>query len=118
MPLPPQQLVPDHAVLSIKTAVSWANFPFLSFSLSCTTASTLSSPARAVADLFADVLPAILRPPHLVHRTHHAALGLTMHSPHLTAHSSHEFVFNRTPAAAKVAAGANSGHPEPNHHHQ
>ena len=40
-----------------------------------------------------------------------------MHSPHLTAHSSHEFVFNRTPAAAKVAAGANSGHPEPNHHH-
>ena len=37
-----------------------------------------------------------------------------MHVPHLPAHPSVKFVFGRTPVAAKVVAGANSGHPDPN----
>ena len=94
--------------------MSWANFPFLSFSLSCTTASAPSSPARAVADLVADVLPATLRPQDGVHLTHRVPQHLASHSTSLTDPSSAKFIFDRTPVAAKVVAGANSGHPDPN----
>ena len=94
--------------------MSWANFPFLSFSLSCTTASTPSSPARAVADLVADVLPATLRPQDGVHLTHRVPQHLASHSTSLTDPSSAKFIFDRAPVAAKVVAGANSGHPDPN----
>ena len=94
--------------------MSWANFPFLSFSLSCTTASAPSSPARAVADLVADVLPATLRPQDGVHLTHRVPQHLASNSTSLTDPSSAKFIFDRTPVAAKVVAGANSGHPDPN----
>ena len=94
--------------------MSWANFPFLSFSLSCTTASTPSSPARAVADLVADVLPATLRPQDGVHLTHRVPQHLASHSTSLTDPPSAKFILDRTPVAAKVVAGANSGHPDPN----
>ena len=41
-----------------------------------------------------------------------------MHSPHLTDPPSDKFDFGRTPVAAKVVAGANSSHPDPNGLHQ
>ena len=41
-----------------------------------------------------------------------------MHSPHLTDPTSDKFDFGRTPVAAKVVAGANSGHPDPTGRHQ
>ena len=43
---------------------------------------------------------------------------LASHSPSLTDPSSTKFIFGRTPVAAKVVAGANSGHPDPNGLHQ
>ena len=94
--------------------MSWANFPFLSFSLSSTTASAPSSPTRAVVDLVADVLPATLRPQDGVHLTHRVPQHLASHSTSLTDASSANFIFDRAPVAAKVIAGANSGHPDPN----
>ena len=98
--------------------MSWANFPFLSFSLSSTTASAPSSPARAVADLVADVLPATPRPQDGVHLTRRVPQRLASHSTSLTDPSSAKFILDRTPVAAKVVAGANSGHPDPNGLHQ
>ena len=69
-PSPPHQLISDRVVCFLKTAVSLATLSPFPFSLSCTTASTRSSPACAVADLVADVLPATLRPQDGVHLTH------------------------------------------------
>ena len=60
------------------------------------------------------MLPATLRPQDGVHLTHRVPQHLASHSPNLTDPSSAKFIFGRTPVAAKVVAGANSGHPDPN----
>ena len=98
--------------------MSLATPPTLPLSFPSRVATARRSHARTAADLVADVLPAILRPTRGVQRTHHAALGPTVHSPHLTDPPSDKFDFGRTPVAAKVVAGANSGHPDPNGLHQ
>ena len=64
------------------------------------------------------MLPATLRPQAGVHLTHRVPQHLASHSPSLTDPSSTKFIFGRTPVAAKVVAGANSGHPDPNGLHQ
>ena len=69
-------------------------------------------------ELVADVLPVILRPLPGVHHAHRVTQHLASQSPSLTDPSSVKFVFGRTPVAAKVVAGANSGHPDPNGLHQ
>ena len=98
--------------------MSLATPPTLSLSFPSRVATARRSHAHTAADLVADVLPAILRPTRGVQRTHLAALGPTVHSPHLTVPPSDKFDFGRTPVAAKVVAGANSGHPDPNGLHQ
>ena len=60
------------------------------------------------------MLPATLRPQDGVHLTHRVPQHLASHSTSLTDPSSAKFIFDRTPVAAKVVAGANSGHPDPN----
>ena len=84
MPSPPQ-LVPDPAGGLYGSTVSLATPPTLPLSSPSRVATARGSHARTAADLVADVLPAILRPLHGVQRTPHAALGPTVHSPHLTA---------------------------------
>ena len=64
------------------------------------------------------MLPATLRPHAGVHLTHRVPQHLASHSPSLTDPSNAKFIFDRTPVAAKVVAGANSGHPDPNGLHQ
>ena len=69
----PPQLVPDPAGGLYGSAVSLATPPTLPLSFPSRVATARRSPARTAADLVADVLPAILRPPLGVHRTHHVA---------------------------------------------
>ena len=94
--------------------MSLATPPTLSLSFLSRVATARGSHARTVADLVADVLPATLRPQDGVHLAHRVPKHLTSHSPSLTEPSSVEFVFGRTPVAARVVAGANSGHPDLN----
>ena len=79
----PPQLVPDPAGGLYGSAVSLATPPTLPLSFPSRVATARRSHARTAADPVADVLPAILRG---VQRTHHAALGPTVHFPHLPAH--------------------------------
>ena len=92
--------------------------PSLPLSFPSRVATARGSHARTAADLVADLLPATLRPQAGVHLTHRVPQHLASHSPSLTDPSSTKFIFGRTPVAAKVVAGANSGHPDPNGLHQ
>ena len=92
--------------------------PTLPLSFPSRVATARGSHARTVADLVADVLPATLRPQDGVHLAHRVPQHLASHSTSLTDPSSAKFIFDRTPVAAKVVAGANSGHPDPNGLHQ
>ena len=94
--------------------MSLATPPTLSLSFPSRVATARGSHARTVADLVADVLPATLRPQDGVHLAHRVPQHLASHSTSLTDPSSAKFIFDRTPVAAKVVAGANSGHPDPN----
>ena len=94
--------------------MSLATPPTLPLSFPSRVATARRSPARTAADLVADVLPATLRPQDGVHLTHRVPQHLASHSTSLTDPSSAKFIFDRTPVAAKVVAGANSGHPDPN----
>ena len=116
-PLLPQ-LVPDPAGGLYGSAVSLATPPTLSLSFLSRVATARGSHARTAADLVADVLPATLRPQDGVHLAHRVPQHLASHSTSLTDPSSAKFIFDRTPVAAKVVAGANSGHPDPNGLHQ
>ena len=98
--------------------MSLATPPTLSLSFPSRVATARGSHARTVADLVADVLPATLRPQDGVHLAHRVPQHLASHSTSLTDPSSAKFIFDRTPMAAKVVAGANSGHPNPNGLHQ
>ena len=90
--------------------MSLAIFPFLPFLLPSRVATSRSSTAPTAVELVADVLPVILRPQDGVHLTHRVPQHLASHSTSLTDPSSAKFIFDRTPVAAKVVAGANSGH--------
>ena len=98
--------------------MSLATPPTLSLSFPSRVATARGSHARTAADLVADVLPATLRPQDGVHLTHRVPQHLASHSTSLTDPSSAKFILDRTPVAAKVVAGANSGHPDPNGLHQ
>ena len=98
--------------------MSLATPPTLPLSFPSRVATARGSHARTVADLVADVFPATLRPQDGVHLTHRVPQHLASHSTSLTDPSSTKFIFDRTPVASKVVAGANSGHPDPNGLHQ
>ena len=94
--------------------MSPATSPPFPFPLSSPVATVRRSPARTSVEIVADVLPATLRPQDGVHLTHRVPQHLASHSTSLTDPSSAKFILDRTPVAAKVVAGANSGHPDPN----
>ena len=94
--------------------MSLAIFPSLPFLLPSRVATSRSSTAPTAVELVADVLPVILRPQDGVHLSHRVPQHLASHSTSLTDPSSAKFILDRTPVAAKVVAGANSGHPDPN----
>ena len=98
--------------------MSLATPPTLSLSFPSRVATARGSHARTAADLVADVLPATLRPQDGVHLAHRVPQHLASHSTSLTEPSSTKFTSDRTSVAAKVVAGANSGHPDPNGLHQ
>ena len=99
---------------SVALTVSLAIFPSLPFLLPSRVATSRSSTAPTAVDLVADVLLVILRPQDGVHLAHRVPQHLASHSTSLTDPSSAKFILDRTPVAAKVVAGANSGHPDPN----
>ena len=94
--------------------MSLAIFPFLPFLLPSRVATSRSSTAPTAVDLVADVLPVILRPQDGVHLAHRVPQHLASHSTSLTEPSSTKFTSDRTSVAAKVVAGVDSGHPDPN----
>ena len=94
--------------------MSLATPPTFPLSFPSRVATARGSHARTAADLVADVLPATLRPQDGVHLTHRVPQHLASHSTSLTDPSSAKFIFDRTPVSAKVVAGANFGHPDPN----
>ena len=110
--------ISGHTKGFIALTVSLAIFPSLPFLLPSRVATSRSSTAPTAVDLVADVLPVILRPQDGVHLTHQVPQHLASHSTSLTDPSSAKFILDRTPVAAKVVAGANSGHPDPNGLHQ
>ena len=94
--------------------MSLATPPTLSLSFPSCVATARGSHTRTVTDLVADVLPATLRPQDGVHLTHRVPQHLASHSTSLTEPSSTKFTSDRTSVAAKVVAGVDSGHPDPN----
>ena len=94
--------------------MSLAIFPPLLFLLPSCVATSRSSTAPTAVDLVADVLLVILRPQDGVHLAHRVPQHLASHSTSLTEPSSTKFTSYRTSVAAKVVAGVDSGHPDPN----